>query len=1582
MRNFLNCLLLASVLFTSTSTALFAQQWPNSNYTLVGNSHVNLSNHNRVESGSVGVNAWGGFARFKSYSSVNSSGTHVKAKNFSCESQVSIASKVYDVAAAPVPAMLQFTASYGNLSNKTINSNTTTTLSSNYNNLLIKSGAKVTLTGNIFGNITLESGAEVTFTKADISIGSLKVCKGKSWSNTRVKFSNHCNVRVQKWVRMEEYCQFNPDKKDISCFIGNGSNDQFKFYMIGGYNKFNGCVYIPTGTFKLVESSGCGSLSNNPVEMCGQFICEKIESDCRYVKWNYGKGCNQSGGSTSSDVTAPVLTCPPAQVFCKSASGNYVVADLTATDNNCSSTGNSLSINNTNSGGNGGNLSFGSNCFKIDPPVSGTNGGISYTVVQQGGEPMFLNVTGTGVQSVNVKGGPVSVTYSNPPYTNLTAPINPSNGKPYGISHFTICRTEGSTGGGGGSTTPCLTATYQITGATTRSGTGFNASGCFNTGVSTIKWTVKDAAGNTSTCTTTVTVNNAPTLCISATSISSNCGGLKLTASTGSSTGITYEWSLNNTIISTNASIELTPESAAGVYSVKATNGSGCSSTATYNFSPDNFISKYSVLGIKQVSLGENNQVITGSVGATSSYGKVQIQKNSSVASAGSFVKAASIALQSPVNAPNKIYSKVSISLPAIEQFTGSYSSLSDLTVSSSTTLNGDYNNLYIKKGILVTLNGTRFRNLTIEEGATVTFTSAVINLESFIIGVGLSTSFARIIFTQPSVSVRVSKQVIVAERSVVNNENKKLTFHVNNNSCYGERFLVKGNGSVFYGNINMPDGELKVQSNCFTSYENCNTGTSTGTACATTFMTGWYIAEYIQSGKNVVWNKANCGTNPPPPVDTTNELPVIACPAPIVLDVQTNCSAFYTVSIPNATDDGEIDTVYGVRSDGLPLNAAYPIGVTTITWTAKDNLGSTVSCTQPITVADTQKPILICAQNIALNTDNVLTGLQLLNLQAPATSDNCTQSVTVTARRSDGLDISDLFPIGTTFITWIATDDAGNKDSCQQVITITLEVPKFAVAPEDAIRCEVPSGNYTTPPATLTGQAIVYSITYAVTGATNRTGTGLNASGFYNPGTSTVTWTIKDITGDEQTVSAQVIVNQSASAIITAETGDLFCGESNSLTVSTNATGAVNYEWSLNNGPVFSTSRSIVLNSTAAEGTYTAKAISLDGCGTATATYSYSYPNIISKYLIVGVNKVTVGNNNSVLAGSIGVSASNGIVTAGSSFNATAPGSFVKSPLVSLGTGSLVNNWMNSPTTFAFPELLENTSNPAAFADFTVPPGANTVLADNFNNITISAGARVILYGTVFGKIEIGAGAIVKLERKDISIGELIVRQGTTLEPTILEFAYNTSAEMRIKNRIWIEENTIINPTLVRVTFFVGNEPISGEKVTIRACNAKVNCNLYAPFGKIMLTNTSGCTAPSSMKGLFVANEVVSDVPGVVWSKYDCNNGSNGDGNETPDRANNGNPNGNITLTEAKELKAVVTPNPTRNVFRMVVSSNDKAPAVVKIADAAGRIVYQQQNVALNTPIIFGDKFNAGVYFAEIIQGKQRKLVKLVKTN
>src|SRR5206468_6704815 len=52
-----------------------------------------------------------------------------------------------------------------------------------------------------------------------------------------------------------------------------------------------------------------------------------------------------------------------------------------------------------------------------------------------------------------------------------------------------------------------LAVNFTVTGATSATGNGYDASGFYDVGVSQITWTVVDACGNVSTCNTSITVN-------------------------------------------------------------------------------------------------------------------------------------------------------------------------------------------------------------------------------------------------------------------------------------------------------------------------------------------------------------------------------------------------------------------------------------------------------------------------------------------------------------------------------------------------------------------------------------------------------------------------------------------------------------------------------------------------------------------------------------------------------------------------------------------------------------------------------------------------------------------------------------------------------------------------------------------------------------------------------------------------------------------------------------------------------------------------------------------------------------------
>lgn len=95
-----------------------------------------------------------------------------------------------------------------------------------------------------------------------------------------------------------------------------------------------------------------------------------------------------------------------------------------------------------------------------------------------------------------------------------------------------------------------------------------------------------------------------------------------------------------------------------------------------------------------------------------------------------------------------------------------------------------------------------------------------------------------------------------------------------------------------------------------------------------------------------------NNTANDPTTVNPENTPPVIVCPGSITKFVDSGqFTATVNPGTPVATDNCGSPTVTGVRSDGKPLNAPYPIGLTLITWTAKDATNHTASCTQSIVV-------------------------------------------------------------------------------------------------------------------------------------------------------------------------------------------------------------------------------------------------------------------------------------------------------------------------------------------------------------------------------------------------------------------------------------------------------------------------------------------------------------------------------------------------------------------------------------------------------------------------------------------------------
>ncbi|WP_347050453.1 HYR domain-containing protein [Flavobacterium olei] len=289
---------------------------------------------------------------------------------------------------------------------------------------------------------------------------------------------------------------------------------------------------------------------------------------------------------------------------------------------------------------------------------------------------------------------------------------------------------------------------------------------------------------------------------------------------------------------------------------------------------------------------------------------------------------------------------------------------------------------------------------------------------------------------------------------------------------------------------------------------------------------TGYYVvgtnSESCSSTSNVV------------SVINDTQKPTITCPASVTKTTDANsCTATGVVLGTPVTADN-----CGVASVTNNAPSAYPIGVTTVTWTVKDNSGNTQTCTQTVTISDNQKPTITCPANVTKTTDTNSCTATGVVLGTPVTADNCgIASVTN--------DAPSTYPIGVTTVTWTAKDNSGNIQTCTQTVTIndnqkpTITCPANVTKTTDANSC------------TATGVVLGTPVTADNCGIASVTN---DAPHTYPIGVTTVTWTAKDNSGNTQTCTQTVTITDNQKPTITCPANITVSSDVNSCT----ATGLV----------------------------------------------------------------------------------------------------------------------------------------------------------------------------------------------------------------------------------------------------------------------------------------------------------------------------------------------------------------------------------------------------------------------------------------
>ncbi len=169
---------------------------------------------------------------------------------------------------------------------------------------------------------------------------------------------------------------------------------------------------------------------------------------------------------------------------------------------------------------------------------------------------------------------------------------------------------------------------------------------------------------------------------------------------------------------------------------------------------------------------------------------------------------------------------------------------------------------------------------------------------------------------------------------------------------------------------------------------------------------------------------------------------PTIDCPS----DLTVECTNFngtprsnpaiqtWLANVTTAGGCGEV-----VLTNDAPVD--FPDGTTTVTFTARDGAINTVTCTADVIVEDTTAPTIVCPSDITVECSDPC-GVPADDSQLTAffagvsATDICDGSPTITN------DAPTCFPDGETTVTFTATDDDLNANTCTAKVTVEDTTP------------------------------------------------------------------------------------------------------------------------------------------------------------------------------------------------------------------------------------------------------------------------------------------------------------------------------------------------------------------------------------------------------------------------------------------------------------------------------------------------------------------------------------------------------------
>jgi len=262
-------------------------------------------------------------------------------------------------------------------------------------------------------------------------------------------------------------------------------------------------------------------------------------------------------------------------------------------------------------------------------------------------------------------------------------------------------------------------------------------------------------------------------------------------------------------------------------------------------------------------------------------------------------------------------------------------------------------------------------------------------------------------------------------------------------------------------------------------------------------------------------------------------ELPLITgLPGNLTIPAdQGACGAIVDWQSPQASDNC---TINSFTSDASPGDF-FPLGPSTVTYTATDSAGLITTSSFMITVEDLQSPVITgVPQSLTINTQSGQCG-SLHAWDQPTASDNCPE-FEYTSSHQPG----DFFEIGSTMVSFTAMDTSGNITIEEFLLTVVdnespliTDLPSNISMNTDFNQCNAVV-NWPEP-------------TFSDNCAVSSSQINIPSGSTFEVGTTTVTYSVIDTAGHETTASFEVsitdqqvplIENTPQNAVLSTEPG------------------------------------------------------------------------------------------------------------------------------------------------------------------------------------------------------------------------------------------------------------------------------------------------------------------------------------------------------------------------------------------------------------------------------------------------------------